>query len=942
MNEAEWSRVKGVVERASALPEEARAEFLSDACGEDENLRREVEALLRVPEEALGFLDRLQFRLDEESSPPGHLEPGDRLGGVEIVERLEQGGMGAVYLAEDEGHCRRVAVKVVRSSAGAVPEREKRILGRLNHGSIARLYESGVTPEGADYFVMEHVEGLPLDAYCDERRLGVRERLQLFRKVCSAVEYAHGHQVVHRDLKPANILVRADGEPKLLDFGISKLLDPDEELPPTATVTGRRAMTPAFASPEQVLGHWTATASDIYSLGVVLYLVLTGRLPYGVGSEHELFWAIAEVEAERASRAVLRSDTRLGPSGLVDAEDAEALARSRGTTPKGLSRALRGDLDAILLKALRKEPERRYRTVSELSEDLQHVLENEPVGARRGSGLYRAGKFTRRHRWAVAVVAGLFAMNLGTSVALYLAQRATSKARAAAEGAADEARSELRRAQEVRSLLVETFNASNPERQKGEKESVEDLLARGRERLAEPGLSPELRAELGQTVALAYKGQGLYAEGAELLEGILPETEKATGADSRSSADVMKILGNLERQRGHLARSEEVLRAALAIYRRQAPEGSVEVANTDTQLALTLQKAGKLDEAVGFAREGIGLIQKLGDPNDLLPAARSNLGLMLSRQGKTKEAEKVERQVVSDYARIMGRKHINYGKALNNLGTTLVAEGEFAEATKVLLEASQIYRDRLGPNHPEALVNLNNLAAAAYYAGQYDTAVKTQTEVVQRMLAVQEPGHPNAIAMVENLGMFERGAGDLQGARKTLEGVLAIAREKLGAGHWLTGQAAYRLAAVRLEQGDAGAANPLFAEAVRAFDGSLGAGSWRAASAKLEWSLALEELGQTERGETLSREGLVELRASEGPENWRTAAGESERGELLLRTGRPADAEPLLLHAYQVLLAKRGAKILETQIAARRIEKLYTALGEPNKARVILASRAPK
>lgn len=926
-----WREVRRLVEEAGALPAGDRGKFLEEHCLGDSVLRKEAESLLAVPEQALELLDRLHFRIEAVTPWAGTLEQDQRVGPYRVVEELDRGGMGAVYLAADEEHGRQVAIKLVRTRRGDVSGREKKILARLNHVGIAQLYDSGVTEEEFPYFVMEHVHGLPLDRYADEHHLTLRERIRLFIKVCSAVEYAHSHQVVHRDLKPANVLVGEDGEPKLLDFGISKLVDPDEELPPTGTATGTGAMTPAFASPEQVRGEWTATTSDIYSLGVMLHLLLTGRLPYSVQSQHEVFWAIAEVEVERPSRIVERDEQRLGPSGVVESVDAGDTASARATNPRALARALDGDLDAILMKALRKEPERRYRTVYELSEDLRNYLVDEPVGARRGSTTYSARKFIRRHRKAVAAVVVLALLNLGTSVALLLAERESAEARRRAESEAARAAQELRKAEEVQAFLVETFNAANPSRRETATETVEALLERGRSRLEETRLDPELRADIAATVGMAYEGQGLYDEAGEFLEKILVETIEATGPDSMATANVMDVLGMVERNRGNLDRSSELLGKTLEILTREEQARAADIGDGYTELATTLFKAGKLEEAVEAARAGIRVLDDSsnGETESLLAEAQSELGLMLHDLGRFEEAQALHRQAVTTIERLVGPRHPDYGRALNNLGMTLQARGEFEEAQELLIEASTVYEERLGGEHPDLLVNLNNLGATAYYAGAYQAAALAQEEVVRRMLAVQAAEHPNSIASLANLGVFRKAAGDLDGAREALEEAYATAGEALGRDHWLTANAAFQLARVLKEKDELIRAETLFELAVSTFEESLGPENWRTASAKLEWALLLQIQGQPARAEALSLEGLKALRRSEGTEHWRTAHGESVRAEILMRTRRFDEAEELLLHAVERLKHERGDGVLETEIAVERLRDLHESRHRP-------------
>ncbi len=407
MTPEESERVMDLFATALACtPGEERAAFLARECAGHDAVRAELESLLRVQVETPDFLDKPIFTrgaellADEMTGSGGELRPGDTLGDCRVVSLLGVGGMGEVYLADDTTLGRRVALKLLlQHGRGDALLRhfrhERRVLAGLNHPHIARLYGGAVTPEGRPYLVMEYVEGERLDDYCQHHALGVPERLALFRKVCAAVAYAHQNLVIHRDLKPANIRVTPEGEPKLLDFGIAKLLDAEHTATvtsqPTMTLTLQGMMTPEYASPEQLKNEVITTASDVYSLGVVLFELLTGQRPYHLKGRRpdEVIHAVCETELSRVSTVVARP--------------AEMPAVKGPPVPAGkLRRLLSGDLDNIVAKALRKEPARRYGSAALLGEDIRRHLEGVPVKARPDTLPYRAGKFLRRNKLGVA------------------------------------------------------------------------------------------------------------------------------------------------------------------------------------------------------------------------------------------------------------------------------------------------------------------------------------------------------------------------------------------------------------------------------------------------------------------------------------------------------------------------------------------------------------
>ena len=422
MNPETWKRIRPFLEEAMDLDSEARRTFLEELSREQsESDLRMIQEILEKNEAAGDFLDPPSLL---PSMIPSTVNPGQKIGAYRALRAIGHGGMADVYLAAraDDEFEQRVAIKVARPDWGSKDtaarfEEERRILAALEHDSIARIFDGGTLENGKPYFVMEYIDGIPIDRYCDEHRYSIEERLRLFQKVCEAVQAAHRRLIVHRDLKPANILVRADGTPKLLDFGIAKLLSEDLAGQTTLTRTGLRPMTPEYASPEQISGDFTTTATDIYALGVLLYRLLTGQWPYAIErwSLIEISRAICDDEAILPSMRVLQAEVE-GSNEVSFAE------RCRLESPARLARRLRGDLDQILVRALRKDPESRYGSAEELREDIERELASLPVKARKGGRLYRARKFIRRRSQslAVAFLAVVLALTAGLQTWLFI------------------------------------------------------------------------------------------------------------------------------------------------------------------------------------------------------------------------------------------------------------------------------------------------------------------------------------------------------------------------------------------------------------------------------------------------------------------------------------------------------------------------------------------
>jgi non-specific serine/threonine protein kinase/serine/threonine-protein kinase len=610
-----WAQLKQIFVVALEQSGEERAAFLARSCAGLPDLRAEVERLLSSGESSRGILDSpTASREDDDLVPESRSRPL-RAGPYEIVREVGHGGMGVVYFAtrSDEVYRKEVAIKIVRRGMDTefVLSRfrtERQILAALVHPNIAALLDGGTTGDGLPYFVMEYVEGEAIDQYCDARRLSISERLDLFLAVCGAVEYAHANLVVHRDLKPGNILVKQDGCPKLLDFGLAKLLDPGSPLF-DQTATQHRFLTPAFASPEQIRGDPISTATDVYSLGVLLYHLLTGHRPYQTpgASFHELARAVCEEETLKPSRVAF--------TGVESS--------AREGTPEKLRRRLSGDLDTIILKAMAKQPERRYGSVERFAGDIRRHLEGRPVLARPNSVLYRTGKFVSRH-WGGLVATALIVFSLGGAFI------ETGRQRARAE----------RRFNDVRKLAnhflfefhdaIKNLPGSTKARVLVVKRAQEYLDGLASEAAGDAALQQEL-ASAYQTLAELQGGQSGSdpAAAATTLQKALA-IRRALAArqhDRDSSLALAGTINSLAAVRLHLgdsAGSVSLSQQALSIVEPLAPAGPdiaraklLSVSYHFIGDALTDQ--GKYREALEYHRKAMELFEKLAaaDPKDL-------------------------------------------------------------------------------------------------------------------------------------------------------------------------------------------------------------------------------------------------------------------------------------------------------------------------------------
>jgi eukaryotic-like serine/threonine-protein kinase len=652
MTDPRWERLNEVFHAAVELAPEQRVGFLDYVCSQDADLRAEVERLIAAHERAGRFIEdpAIAQAAPWLSGASQALPAGHRFGPYRVIRELGRGGMGAVYLAEraDGQFEQQVALKLIKRGMDTdlVLQRfraERQILASLDHPNIARLLDGGTTDDGRPYFVMEYIDGQPIDEYADARSLSVDDRLRLFLQVAGAVTYAHQHLIVHRDIKPVNILVTPDGLPKLLDFGIAKVLhaDPDEA---TSTLTGLRLLTPEYASPEQVEGRPVTTASDVYSLGVVLYELLTGRSPYRPKSRDPLdvAEAVRTTDPERPSTAVTHPAAAQGHRRAGLASD-RAGATGGGSTEK-LRRRLRGDLDVIVLAALRKEPERRYASVEQFARDITRHLEGLPVQARADTFRYRAGKFVRRNRIAV-VGAALLGMALigGTVATAWQAHEARVQAQLAR---AAQARAE-RRFNDLRKLAhavlfdyhdaIKDLRGSTPVRERLVRDGLGYLDGLAREAQGDPSLQRELASayrRMGDVQGGDPRGLGdtegavgSYAKAMRILEALL-RTNPADARIRRDFADVALALGGLIWERGDLSGGLAHARRAQAIL-----DSLVASAPGDTQLRLQLSaaydllgqislEAGEIADALEFHRADLQQLQRAPESERRHPQLR--------------------------------------------------------------------------------------------------------------------------------------------------------------------------------------------------------------------------------------------------------------------------------------------------------------------------------
>jgi len=818
-------RVEAVFEEALELSGEARDAYVQAACGEDVALERDVRALLAAHDRSgiLEVASRHLAELADDGSGPRE----ERIGPYQVLRRLGRGGMGAVYLAErDDGQFRRrVAVKVLRSGADDLPIyrrflAERQILASLDHPNIARLYDGGVTDAGRPWLAMEYVEGLPITEYCDRHRLGIDERVRLFQAVCAAVHYAHQNLVLHRDIKPSNILVGSDGQAKLLDFGIAKLLNPGlGHASAPVTRTEYRALTPEYASPEQVRGDPLTTASDVYALGVVLYELLAGHRPYRLTrrSPDEVMRAVVERDPERPSTRVTRVETVQTADGPATAITPASIGAARGLTPERLQRRLRGDLDVIVMMALRKEPNRRYASAQMLSDDIGRYLDGEAVVAQRGSRTYRLWRRVQRHRLeAAATVLVVLALLVGSAVALWQASVA-QRERDRAESALAQAETSLSESRAVTDFLVQLFEASSPEDTGGDTIRARELLRRGEARAELLAGSPAVQARMLDVVGRVHQSLGRYAEAVALLDRALAIRRRVFGDRHPETAETLAHLGAVLRFTADYTRSIACWREALSIRRAALGDADPLVHETMVALGGMLIYRGRLDEAERIYLEALQLqTDALGDEHADVANTLVPLASLLRVLNRGDESEAMFRRALDLRRRALGPRDPQVGATMFHVADmTWNNRRDTAEALRLYREGVAILRESLGERHPVYAANVGRMAGAMHDYGMLADAEAAYRQALDLNTRSLGPDHPSVAMVRSSLAAVIGQRGRFDEAERLFADAIAAARSQLGSDNAIVAGMLINVARLRMQRADPAGAEPAILEALR-------------------------------------------------------------------------------------------------------------------------------
>jgi serine/threonine-protein kinase len=799
------------------------------------------------------------------------------MGPYRLVRLLGRGGMGEVHLAihRTEDLEQPVAIKVIRrgKDSDEVLRRfrlERRILAALRHPNIARLLDAGVTPDGRPYFVMEYVEGRPLNAYCNERGLAVEARLELFEAVCAAVQYAHQNLVVHRDLKPGNILVTDAGVPKLLDFGIGKVLSDSGAFGPAIeTRTEMRVLTPEYAAPEQILGGPVTTATDVHGLGVLLYELITGRHPFLTGRESS------------------------------DRDIERAIVESTPTEPGRLSRKLSGDLDTIVLKALRKEPERRYPSVTALAEDIRRYRAGLPVSARPDTLRYRVRKFVRRNA-ALVAVSTVAVVALATTTVVTLIQ----SRRVAAESA--QVTRERDKLLEVRGFLMEMFGATGADRAVGDTVTARRLLD-----LQVPELAraydgrPELEAEMREVLADGYDRLGLIQEAEPLAREALELKRRTLGPDHPDVAAALTLAGWIAHRRGRSQEAESLLAGAVTMRR-----------------------------AAGAAHR-VGLARSLND-----------LGVVTQALGRTGDAKPLFEEALAIRRAMYPDNHRSIGVTASNLGAAHYALGEYRAGVAVQQMAVDVLTRAVGPRHQRTLIALTNLATFRYASGDFPGAEQAYRDVLAGQIELRGRKDPQTAAVMLMVASVietrQQGAGSdsaLAEAEGLVREALASTEQRLGPNHPEVAPAWDRLAEVLLARRLVREAWEAGTRAFEIYRAAYGLNHPRTGDAVSELANIRWRMGHVDRAIELKRRALGILEQTAGPR--RVATTEARAALCTFLSYRRSDAgaaSETCGRAVRDLVGATGPQARNLTMLRLRLARAELVLGRRETADSILAA----
>jgi len=920
---SQWEKIKEIVGAALEREPGQRAAFLDEVCSRDATLRAEVESLLSAHAGA-GGLSESAFATELADTA----QVSKSVGPYRLLQKLGEGGMGQVWLAEQTAPVRRkVALKLIKAgmydeSALRRFQSERQSLAIMDHPAIAKVFDAGATPDGQPYFAMEYVPGVAITKYCDEKKLKIRERLELFIRACEAVQHAHQKAIIHRDLKPANILVvEVDGKPvpRIIDFGLAKAVTPYFSGESMNTQAGGFVGTPGYMSPEQADPgiQDVDTRTDVYSLGVVLYELLTGFLPFDTAQWKKLRF-------EELLRH-LREDDPPRPSTKVSGarDTSTSNAQARGTEPAQLVSALRGDLDWITMKALDKDRNRRYGAPSEIAADIRRYLSNEPIIARPASASYRLRKYVRRHRVAVTVAAGLFVL-----LAVFAGLQAVQLRRITRE---------RDRANRITEFMTNMFKVSQPSEARGNSITAREILDKSSKDI-DTGLSkdPELQAKMMDTMGTVYRSLGLYSPSEALLSRSLDIKRARLGEQDPETLSTAAGLATTLWNEGRFPDAEKLLRTTIDSQRRVLGVEDPATLRSMSDLAIVFHGQGHDADAEKLDRQIVEIERRvLGPEHPETLTTISNLALVLRDEGgRYAEAEKFNREVLEARRRTLGQDHPDTLRSIANLAFTLQTEGgRDAEAESLLRGVLETQRRMLGPEHPDTLRTIGTLAILLNRSGQRAAAEQLQRDLLEIQRRTLGPAHAGTLNTMSNLAATLVEEKKLQEAEQLGRQTLALQQEKYGTEHRDTLRTMLNLGATLQDEGKLAEAEKMERQCLEVAGKVLKPGNNIVPMLLYNLSTILDKQGHRPESEKTLREAIEGARHAFGPNDPNTPMFIYSLGGLLAREGRREEALAALREALDHGLAASQAAGLESD------PELKSLHGDPRFAALVADAR---
>jgi serine/threonine-protein kinase len=850
MNSKSWQTVEAIVDQAMELPEYERKTFINQQCAGDTELKSKVYELWDSINKSEGFLEGTLSYHDElladfnneiENIDSESSLIGENIGAYKITKLLGHGGMGSVFLAErtDGSFDHKVALKLVRRGMDTPDniarfQRERSILANLNHPNIGCLYDGGVTDNGLPFLIMEYIDGMPLDDYCKHHNCTFSERLQLLHTVCQTVQYAHNNLIIHRDLKSENILVTENGTVKILDFGIAKLLKPEAEPMLFETDAGGRILTLGYAAPEQINSEPVTPATDIYTLGGLFYTILTGCHPFDLKEK-----SITEIEN------IICNTSPLKPSKKVEK----------------WSKALQGDVDAIILKSLRKDPQMRYNSAGELAEEIERFNNGFPVTAHDDTIQYNVSKFIKRHKQQLAVTAGILLL-LISFAGFYVWQITEER---------NQAKIEAEKAKNISNFMMGLFEANNPAEALGDTVRATQLLERGVKRAEQLGNQPKVQAQLFDVVGQVHRRLGNYDQSKKLLERAITLRTIHNGKDHRETAASLDHLGLLLSDMGHYEAAITALRKSLSIREKLFRENHISIAHTQGLLAYALRRKGNYAKAQKLYKNSLSIQQKkLGTNHPRTIETKSSLAATLHNLGQYDETEKLYRQILKQRRQILGPFHPDVAMSINNLAALLMNTGQLQESEQLLKEALVLRKKLFGSIHPKVALTMNNLALVLRNQGKYEEAES----------------------------LFNK--------------VLSMRMQQMGAKSVSTGITQFCLAKLLLETDRPDSALAVYKKILPIFEEKLSPDHSFTVRTRMGMGDAYLAINNMPRAEQLLKNGFSTIQKIHDPQSLERALAESQMGRLWVRQNKYVQADSILNQSYNTL------KIIEDESSLRQ------------------------